>query len=164
MHFQDHSWHFLMYTGHQKRNSYNLLILYHKRKDIFNIVKIRQNKRLYVKLTALYFSHFLIFWNMRTECQREELTHSRSLSQLWWQWHFTHISRLCFPSSPPQNPKRCTEEKSRRWGSGTPNPVLSGAALLLTDFIAKKIFLRLRRRWVLPPRIEPDHRGHYIPQ
>lgn len=67
-----HSCHFLIYKGHQKRNSHNLLlILYHTRKDIFNIVKIEQNKRLYVKLITLYLfflSPYLL--EQRTECQR----------------------------------------------------------------------------------------------
>lgn len=47
--------HLLIYKGYSKRNFYNLLLLlYHKRKDIFNTIKIEQNNRLYVKLTTLY--------------------------------------------------------------------------------------------------------------
>lgn len=44
-----HSCHFLIHKGHNKKQQqkpHNLLILYHKKQDIFNIVKAEQNKRL----------------------------------------------------------------------------------------------------------------------
>lgn len=124
-----HSCHFLIYKGHQKRNSYKLLILYHKRKDTFNIVKIEQNKRLSVKLTTSHvfssFPYLLEHENRMPEVGIDPLKVTQSAVG---EVTLTHISWLSFPTSLPQNSKRSPEEKPSRWGSGTPNPVLSGGA------------------------------------
>lgn len=104
------------------------------------------NTKTRLKLTTLYLLFLLIFWNMRTECERQELTGSRLLG-------------MAEVAGIPRGSQEPAEVEQSGWGGpGIPSPVY-GLWLHWCDTSFEEKISPLKRRIKKPWRVERNRVG-----